>query len=262
MRLIERLNIPKENFDYLSSIEWLKKLRKDVPQEVAMKNLGVGWYWEFELSQHFFIALEAYVAEAFSVTREYAQKGIENTHEYYFGQWRDTVPSGNYRDRPPDRAYQDKIMPWSTSWQDCLLWCSVLGRWDDLLKFAEYPKDDIKLDIDQSPENRAWLLLVAGKLRGRPIEELQPFADTVVNGKRKRERLLLALFEAILEEDPHYATSCLKDYATYYKVSEFPKDEINKKVAFDASFLVHYAEFTDVQISVPDKMKDHIVRLP
>ncbi len=209
-----------------------------------------------------FIALESYLADAHDVTRDYARRCLDATSEYWFGGWKDEVPSGQRKELPPDREFWDRICAWERHWLDCLLWCSVLGEWDRLIEFAGYLRDDVKIDFEQSKENRAWLLLVAGKLRGRPLEELKPFSDTILSGKRKREKLLWNVFNYILEEAPDEASASLARYTTYYRTAEFPKRELNLKVAYDASFLVHYAEFLDVEIEVPEKLKDHIVRLP
>ncbi len=114
-------------------------------------------------------------------------------------------------------------------------------------------------DIDQPKENRAWLLLVAGVVRGRDYSELQSFSDTVLNGKKARERLLLWTLDAIAEEAPEQASDFLADYAKRYLKIELPKHDITTKIALDASFLVHWAAYCDVELNVPERIKPHIV---
>ncbi len=262
MKLYARLGLTPDRIDFQRSIDSAAETRRKIPDEVAIKNIGPGGLLESNATNHSYVALESYLAGVHDVTHEYALRYLDAAHEYFFGRWRDEVPSGNHRDLPPDREYQDRNRTWARHWLNCLLWCSVLGEWDRLIEFAGYLRDDIKLDFEQSTENRAWLLLVAGKLRGRPLEELKLFSDTILSGKRKREKLLWNVFNDILEEAPDEASASLARYATYYRTAEFPKRELNLKVAYDASFLVHYAEFLDVEIEVPEKLKDHIVRLP
>lgn len=254
--------LTKDDYAFQERINDYEEIRREVPQATAVANVGLGGLLSSDESSFGFIALTAYLADEHRISAEWARRCLNSTEEYFFGSWRDEEPSGNYGDQPPDRAWQDRTCSWSSAWQDALVWCSSLGEWDRLLRFAEYPRDDVQLDIDQKKENRAWLLVLAGVLRGRPREQLQEHVATILEGRRRRERLLLWTLEHILEGAEEEASGSLADYATYYKTAEFPKMDVTLKVAMDATFLVHYAEYTDVEIEVPEKLKDHIVRFP
>lgn len=261
-RLFQRLKLAPDRVDYARSIERRRQQFVNITEERAIQNAGPAFVYGSDSTGLGLTALEAYLAEDHLLTERLITQFREATSKYFFGAWRDQVPSGNRRELPPDRDYQDRTKLWEMHWSYAIVWFSSLNRWNDLLDFASYLRDDVVPDPEQSKENRAWLLFVAKVLRGDPREETQPLVDTIFAGRRKREKLLYRLFDAILEGDEESANGALKDYSTYYRATEFPGDDLTKKVAFDASFLVHYAEYRDMEIQVPPKMVDHIVRFP
>ncbi len=210
-------------------------------------------------SEAHYAAFAAWALGHHDVAKKWGIKAIEMVEEYFFGEYLDRIPSGNHHDQPPDRAYYEQTAPWKSPFESALLWCSLLGEWDRLEKIAGYLRDDVKPDVEQSKENRAWLLLVAGVVRGRDYSELSSFSKTVLDGKKARERLLLWTLDAIVEEAPEQASGFLADYAKRYLKTELPKHDITTKIALDASFLVHWASYCDVEIDVPEKLKPHIV---
>lgn len=260
--LYQRLKIEQNRVDYARSIERRRRRFVSVTEEQAIRNAGPAYVYGSDSTGLGLTTLETYLAENYLLAKQLIAEFRACTSKYFFGDWRDQVSSGNQRELPPDRIYHDRNQLWEMHWSYAIVWFSSAGRWDDLLEFASYLRDDVVPDPEQSKENRAWLLLVAKVLRGDPREETQPLVDTIFAGRRKREKLLYRLFDAILEGDEESANGALKDYSTYYRATEFPGDDLTKKVAFDASFLVHYAEYRDMEIQVPPKMVDHIVRFP
>jgi hypothetical protein len=136
-----------------------------------------------------------------------------------------------------------------------------LGEWDWLAHICSFFRDDIRIDLDQTKENRAWMLLLAGVLRGREWNDMQHFIDQIRQGLRKRERLLLDLLESILFKQQAEIDLAANSYFKYYKKSELPKHDLTLKLALDATVLVHYANHIGKQVTVSPEMEDHIVRL-
>jgi len=170
--------------------------------------------------------------------------------------------------------FHDRWSTWQSQLAYALLSSCCLRRWGKVDRFASYPRDDVKLDIDQTAEDRAWWLLLCGTIRGRPLEQVQDWVWTIQNSRRKREKLLWGCLSCLramrlgevpptFEGEDHAAdfNACLHDYLRHYKKTEFKREEITCKVSMDATILVHLAERWGVEVKVPKAYADHIVRL-
>lgn len=222
-----------------------------------------------------FAAIEFYFMDEFQVARMWAERVVTVAEDYFFGAWRDQIPTGNMRDQPPDRTYYDRTASWQDEIREALHWSFCLRRWDAVERFASYPRDDIRLDIEQSAEDRAWWLLLCGTIRLRPWQEVQDWIATIENSRRKREQLLWACLSCLrsiklgevpptMEDEDHEAdfNACLHDYLRHYKKTEFKREEITAKVSVEATILVHLAEHWGVKVEIQKRYVDHIVRLP
>ena len=206
-----------------------------------------------------FVILENYFLDKLALCFEWMPKVVDYAHEYFFGDWREKVPSGNSQKEPPSREYQDIHCPWDTEIQSTLTWCACLNDWQRAQEIATYLRDDIKLDIDQKPENRAWLLYLGGILTGRAESEMAELATCIENGKPKREKLLFALLQAILHGTDADRDKAAKQYFKYYKSSESKSQKLTSKVAMDGTFLVHFAKHRGREIPVPENVQVHII---
>jgi hypothetical protein len=207
------------------------------------------------------VAIQFYLLDDLQNTRVWASKVLDYAAEYFFGDWRDRIPSGDYGNEPPNRDYWDRKATWRYEFQACLLWSSCLADWDGLRRFAAYLRDDVIRDVDQPNENRSWLLAVARVLQGTQLDQLAEYVAVIHQGTRKRERFLLAFLDAILNADDTALARATKDYFKYYKSSESKKQEITAKVAMDGTFLVNFARYRGRSIEVPANVQDHIVVL-
>ena len=202
--------------------------------------------------EYFFLDQMEEAANAMDRVLDYAE-------DYFFGDWRDRVPSGNHKDQPPSWRYQAIHSLWCMELTTSLVWCACRGDWQRAKKFATYPCDEIQLDPDQSPENRAWLLYLCGVLTGRTEGETAVYVASIEGGKRKREKLLLAFLQAILGSDDSGLKEAVAQYLKYYKGSESKSQDLTKKVALDGTFLVHYASYCGQAIKVPENVSCHLI---
>jgi len=207
------------------------------------------------------IAIQHYLSDDLEGTRDWAVRVMAFADDWFLGPWRDRAPSGNYHDQPPDRAWQDLNMPWQNEFQASLLWGSCLGEWERLGRLASSLRDDIMQDVEQTPENRAWLLIAAGIVRGRPWNEMKEMIDTVQDGRRKRERLLLDLLDAILHGDDSRLSETSTRYFQYFKKSESKEFSITAKVAIDGAFLLHFGRHQGRHVAIPSSVEDYIINL-
>src|SRR5262245_6088885 len=94
-----------------------------------------------------------------------------------------------------------------------------------------------------------------------PWDRLQPFIDQVRSGRRKREKALLDLLEAILHITHEQVAAVSTSYFQRYEKTEAKIAEIPAKLAMGASFLVHLGEHLKREVPVPANVEDHVVRL-
>ncbi|MEM9251916.1 MAG: hypothetical protein AAGB29_06160 [Planctomycetota bacterium] len=252
--------LPPDLLDYNDNISRFYEYQKQMLSLDSDSRRIRDFLWSLE-GRAWYAAFGAWSLGRRDIAREWALKNMEVVEEIFFGEWQDRVGSGNYGKELPNREYWRRVQAWKSYIEHALLWGSVLGQWDRLAKITAYLPDDIGADIDQSDENRCWLLLLAGVVSGRNYHELGGFSQCVLNGKKVRERLLFWTLDAILEQASEQASDYLNDYTKRYFKVEYPRHDISTKIALDASVLVHWAEYSDVELQVPDKLEPHIVRL-
>jgi hypothetical protein len=195
--------------------------------------------------------------------RLWANKTVNFGLEYFLGNWRSEIPSGDHYDKPPNREWWNVNASWNSEFTACALWGSVLGRWADLSNLAVYVTDESRIGVDQSPSNLAWLILVAGVLHGRPLTKMEHVGRIIMNSKRKREILLFRFLDSVCTGTDANVDHAATEFFKWYKSREWKSTrEMTKKVTADGTFLVHFAEHLGRTVSLPTSIVDHIVRLP
>lgn len=233
--------------------ELIANIEKEFPEQQAPF-----WKARFVYCAHL-IAIQYYLVDNMINAKIWGGKALELLDDYFFGEWRDTIASGNYRDAPPDRAWWDVHASWQSKFETAMLWASAMGQWERLKCFASYPTMNIIRDAEQSHENRAWLLTVGVTLYGNGLQGCSDLGATIVEGRRKRERLLFNFLTSITDSSGSKVQEAADEYFTYYKLAESRKTDLTKKISVDGSFLVHYARHRGHQITLLDNVRDHIV---
>lgn len=254
--LLERVGWPADRCDPWACIRAVERNLAAVPRPTTINFIQATKAKESDIA-----AISFYFLEEFTLAQEWGDKVLMFGEEYFFGGWRDTWPSGEFSNEPPNPLYWRKLA-WQDEWLPCLLWGSVLARWETLTRLATYFADDIPVDIEQSDANRAWLLIVAGVLCGRAWNEMEHHTKMIGGSRAKREKLLLDFLDTILHADDEQLASTASAYFKYYKSTEWKKPFINNKIMLDGSFLIHFAEHRGRSIPIPSNIVDHVVRLP
>ncbi len=206
------------------------------------------------------VAVKYYLLDDHANARLWARKVVDFADEYFFGAWRDRVPSGTYQDKPPDRAFYDKRAGWLPELQAGLLWGSCLGEWDRVGRYAAYLRDDVIRDAEQSVENRAWYLILAGGLRGRPWAEMTEFVETVRRGRRKQEQLLLDVLESIyVGDDSRKVDDASTFYFRHHKRTRAKSPSIPERLAIDYSIVSLLAKQIEKSPQLPENSEKYIV---
>jgi hypothetical protein len=179
----ERVGLPADMADPAPNIRSVGRYLNLDPEDTDRSKRGS------RLSMSDLIATQYYLSDDPRSARDWAGRVLSFADDYFLGSWRDRRPSGNYRDQPPDRTYQDRNLPWQDEFQACLLWGSCLGAWEHLGRIARALPDDVMLDVEQTEQNRAWLLAVAGLVRGETWDQQKEWAEMVRSGRRRQERM-------------------------------------------------------------------------
>ena len=196
--------------------------------------------------------------EQFDEAKKYAQRMIDYTLEYFFGDWRNEIPiDGN----PPDAELRKKYEPWTRQFRPAIFWASCLGDWEKVRELAEYPTKQCPVGRYEPKLFCYWLLLLAGVLRGESLNSLQEYVDKVSKSRRRYYILLFNMLKAILDADSEHFNHELEKYLDYCNEHTFNRPEIDEKVSIDGTFLINYARHRGLKVEYPEKYKDRIVVL-
>jgi hypothetical protein len=254
---VERVGWSRELCDPEASRKSIEK-NKRPPQDVC----DIQYQKETDLHCKILLALKHWLLEQILEAKEAAREAVSSAEEYFFGEWRQILPAGNRRELPPDPEYFHRHAAWAHSfYPGATMWAACTGDWQFVKRLSGYVTRDCKLDIDQTNENRAWLLILAGSLRGDSLVDYRDERGLIVSGRAKREKLLLVLLESILDPSPARVESATKDYFKHYSKVEAKRQLITSKVAIDGSILVQFAERRGTPLPIPASLDDYIVRL-
>jgi hypothetical protein len=193
--------------------------------------------------------------------RSMAESVVEYADDYFFGDWRDLEPDQFPPVKPPFRKYWLYNLSWNYEFQPAYVWGSALGDWKFLKKLGGFFPDDLRLNVDQTPSNHAWMLIVAGVIRGRDWKEMKAFRETIENSKArgKREQLLLAILDAILHGTDQQLESAASEYFKYFRKSDVKQIGSFTPLMSDGSFLIHFAKKQKRKIAVPEEIADYFI---
>ena len=254
MKLYQRLGLKEKEMPVEMSIEGLHeelkacKDKKDLPSAKF-----------FVVSNCHRIALDFYYLEKIDKSKTYAQLMLHHTCEYFFGKWREEVPVPE-KLGPPDSHTNKRHISWISQFREAIFWASYLGEWDKANQIAEYPTDECPTDYEPK-QFRAWGLIIAAVLRGESLENLTRHTEVIDRGRKKYQKLLLAILRPLLAGDSEGFNKELKVYLEYCDNNTFNKIEIDEKISIDGTFLINLARHRGLTVEYPAEYEDRIVKL-
>ncbi len=207
------------------------------------------------------LAFSHYLLDEIKEARQYAVQLLDATDEYFFGDWRDRAKPRDIEPGESNRDYWHRHAVWRDKFREPCMWASCLGAWDRCRRWAAYLRDDVTFDVEQSAEDRAWYLIVAGVLLDRPWADMKPFVETIESGRRKREKLLLDTMRPLTAGDNAAFNDALAKHLSHYKSTDAKKRNMYERLAIDGTFLINLARHRGLEPRIPDRVKDHIVDL-
>lgn len=167
--------------------------------------------------------------------RPYAEKVVSIALDYFFGPWRDAYKSGR---KTMNRAQCRKKLEWVKPYREGLLCALLLDDREATLRLADWPDTDVnKEDLDYSPADIDYQIVLARHLKGRPAAESEKLIAGITAGSKRRPKLLLAALQAIQEGDAAAFGPDLTKYLQHFRKSEAELDELQRSVGMDASIL-------------------------
>lgn len=165
------------------------------------------------------------------------------------------------RDEPSAPDHHRVWAIWESEYLHSSVWASVIGRWEVVDRLATYPHDDIRVDIDQSKENRAWLLLLAKAIRDGGLYGGEAHLEAIRTGRRKREKLLLAVLLEILAGSREATEKNFLAYFKHYSRSENKGTDLFTTSMYDGTLLYKLAHRRRLKLSFPPEFMERVIRL-
>ena len=258
MKRYERLGWKSvDEIDVEGSMECLEiALEEDDSKEIE----EIAWNKSDLVSNRTLVAIQYFALEDDSSMKIHAVEAVRAADEYFFGSWRSKVYKSEDGERV-DAACLRQHYDWIRDYEAALLWASVLGDWKFLKKLGTYPTPDCQADNDYGNQGRDWFVALGAFLRQAPEAELEGLMERASAGPKRLYKLAVTVMRAGIVRDAIAFQDGLIELLKYYKKSEFPRDDITKRISFEGTLFVHWAEKEKIPLLVPPEFQDHIVRL-
>jgi hypothetical protein len=201
------------------------------------------------------VAICFYLLNQKKKAARYARETVDATIEYFFGKWKEKVPTdlGN-----PDPEWWRVHDLWIPTFREGLYWASALGDWAKATKIAQYPTPK---SYGFPKEDKALYLLLAMVVRGGDPKEFQSVSDQISRGKKEKPKLILRVLQGIEQKNQGDFQRSLEEYLCYFRKREFRTKELNKLLATDGTILLHLGAREGLEFHAPPEVSDQLIRL-
>jgi hypothetical protein len=191
---------------------------------------------------------------------EYCLKISDFALEYFYGTWRNEVPTD---DKIIDPVWWKRMGGgWIDEFRHAMLWTTCLRQWGKVVEIAAYPTPECVeyLPIKVNPY-LAYYLCLAVVIRGEKLESYKKYVEIIERGSRKKEKLMLEVLKAIDGADKALFDKAFVDYMKYYEKKEFPADDFDEKVSIDGTILFNIALHNNLHVEYPEEYIDYYIDL-
>lgn len=204
------------------------------------------------------VALKYYLLDDHQAVERHARTCIKEAEEFFLGSWRSEfkTPEG----RQDARWWKEKFI-WMEIFKACLLWGSVLEEWDVLKRISSFPDENACISDGSKPQERDALVAIASVLRGDAHDKSSRYLDRAATGTKKGCKLLADTLHKLIAVDANGFEKALAAYLQNYKKTDFPKENITKKISIEGTCLVHWGRHQGLKMQVPSQLEDYIVKL-
>jgi hypothetical protein len=195
------------------------------------------------------------LAAPFDDWREVARRGASAAIYFFFGQWRQRF---RWLAKTIDRAEARAELPWSDIYRAGMALAAAVHDWQTADALLQWPDNDLRFDEgtdDRTPQDNAYQIWLASRLRGDPPAAAAEQRDRVERGGRRRPKMLLEAADALLAGDSAALTKALSMYLKHYKQREMRPNRIDFGVCLDATVLWHWGCRLEVgDIPLPEEV--------
>jgi hypothetical protein len=155
--------------------------------------------------------------------------------DYFFGPWRDAY---HFYAKPWDRVQCRRRLEWVAAYREGLLCALLLDDGAAVLRLADWPGPDVnRKDLDFTPADMDYYILMARHLKGSPTPESPKLVASIEGGTKQRAKKLLKALQAIEACDSPRFGASLTRYLKHFWGYEAELDELGRSVSMDGSIL-------------------------
>jgi hypothetical protein len=203
-------------------------------------------------------AVETYLDENKEASSKAARLVADSALLFFYGAWRNQL-------KTPDGKTGHE------AWQSVCLWYdqvhrsfpfpAALSDWEAVTRIAQYPPEHKLSAVHKATGETAWSWAIINFLRGEPREKVEAFLKKAEGlEKAKRPKLLCPVLRALMDNDAAAFEKTLLAYLAYYRKSEFKRDPL-KLLALEGTTLYHLGRKQGFNVTLPEKVADHVIRL-
>lgn len=194
-----------------------------------------------------------------SEATQYAAECVEHAVEYFFGNWRKTIPTDK---KTVDAEWWKVHAGWLSVFSEALCWASTLGDWNSVRRLAEYPTKDIKAGVHGTREEGAAYFALACFLRAEPQAVYEHCFQIIQRGGGQKPKLLADIIRSLQAKDGSAFQKGLDAYLRYFVKREFDKANISKLLSLDGTTLVNIGRREGLKFRVLPEAEDHLIEFP
>lgn len=204
-------------------------------------------------------ALAHYYAGRTDAASDLSQDGLKKADDYFTGDWHSKFTSTSKQFDGTPHFWLTNT-GWMTAFERTLLWGSVHGKWKLLAKVCEHITGDLGNGFDHSVQERDTYAVVAAFIGDKPKAEQNALIAAASTGRKKICKLCLEMLEAARANDAPKLNSGLTAFLKAFKKTVASKDDLTRRVSFEATFFYHWAFHKKLEVKVEESLMDHIVR--
>lgn len=190
-------------------------------------------------------------------SRKLAAKCVEHGIDYFFGDWRNEVPTDL---KTIDPSWWRKYAAWQTAFRLVVCWASALADWNAVQRFCGYPSKDTKHGVDGSREDAAAYLALASLVRKAPAAEYEHCFQTIAKSKKQKPRYIAALVRALASQNQAEFRAGLEAYLKYFRQHEFNRRSITRLLCYDGTTLVNLGKQQGFKIDLPGDLSRYLIQ--
>lgn len=205
-------------------------------------------------------ALGHYYAGRIAPASDLSLDGLKKADDYFTGDWLSKFTSNSKKFDGTPRFWLSHT-GWMSGFEGTLLWGSVHGKWKLLAKDCEHITGELGNGFDHSVQERDTYAALAAFIGDNPKAEQDALIAAASAGRKKICKLCLEMLEAARANDAPQLNSALTAFLKTFKKTVASKDDLTRRVSFEATFFYQWALHKKLEMHVEESLADHIVRL-